>query len=31
MILADANLNIGDPMQSVANFHLRIEQLDIID
>jgi hypothetical protein len=29
MILADVNLGIGDPMQSVANYHLSIEPLDI--
>jgi hypothetical protein len=29
MILADANLAIGDPMQLVVNGHLRIEPLDI--
>ena len=27
--LADTNLGIGDPMQSLVNSHLRIESLDI--
>jgi hypothetical protein len=29
MILADANLGIGDPMQLVADGHLEIKLLDI--